>query len=488
MKNINNLIRIAFIAIALISLNGCSSADGTKNAKDALSSFLKENDEVVAFGNANLKDILTKSDYQNIPKFGKILNGEMETLETMIDFDSPMYYALQGPINKKNGPETTFGFIQIKDAEKLIEKMTKDGFDFTKVNKINFTEDGDFALGLIENMAIVISKSGDFDGEKMIIEAFKKIKGKSSGGKIDEILSQEGDVVLGINVSSLYATSDKSSSGLSVAKQKEVEELVKDSYVQTVFKFEDGAGIIESKNFFSSKLQEQMFFKSDNSAPILKQLGSGNARLGISLNLDMQKMQSFLNDYSPETVDQLGKSLGPVFQGAMMLSGKKGLAAFLDGRIGAVMIGDPGENGSMIPDFSAFVGMTKKGQDLATMAEDMDLGYGQLSLNDGGLSMSSNEELTLSSNGKSLNLPEGCKDFGKSGISLFLNLDGLDMDDFDLEGEQNILKIVKYSTFDYDENGGRLFIKAKKGQENVLKQAMDVLVNELSSEISSLGN
>ena len=43
--------------------------------------------------------------------------------------------------------------------------MTKDGFDFTKVKNINFTEDGDFALGLTESMAIVISKSGQFDGE-----------------------------------------------------------------------------------------------------------------------------------------------------------------------------------------------------------------------------------------------------------------------------------------------------------------------------------
>lgn len=486
MKNINNLFRIAFIAIVLISISACTTADGTKNAKDALSSFLNENDKVVAFGNANLKGIMTKSDYQNIPKFGKILNGEMETLEEMIDFDSPMYYALEGPI--ENGPEVTYGFLQIKDSEKLVKKMTKDGFDFTKVDDISFTEDGDFALGLIENMAIVISKPGQFDGEKMMVEAFAKIKGKSSGGKIDEILAQEGDVVLGMNVSSLYSTSDKTLSGISVAKQKEIEELVKDSYVQTVFKFEDGAGIIESKNYFSTELEELLFFKSDDSAPILAQLGSGNARLGISLNLDMQKMQDFLNDYSPEAIDELGDALGPVFQGAMMLSGKQGLAAFLDGRVGAVMIGDPGENGSMIPDFNAFVGMTKKGQDLATMAEDMDFGFGQLVLNDGGLSMSSNEKLSNAAKGKKLSLPGGCKDFGKSGISAFVNLDGLDMDEFDLEGEENILKIVKYITFDYDEKGGRLYIKAKKGQENVLKQAMDVLVKELSSEINNLGN
>ena len=122
MKNINNLLQIVSIAIVLFSLNGCSSADGTKNAKDALSSFLNNNDNVVAFGNANLKGIMTKSDYQNIPKFGKILTGEMKTLEEMIDFDSPMYYALEGPLANGTGPETTYGFLQIKDSEKLVKK------------------------------------------------------------------------------------------------------------------------------------------------------------------------------------------------------------------------------------------------------------------------------------------------------------------------------------------------------------------------------
>lgn len=488
MKNLNNLVRIAFVSAIFMLVGACSSADGTKNAKDALSAFLNDNNEVVAFGNANLKDILNKSEYASIPKFGNIINGEMETLEKIIDFDAPMCYALEGPFEDGTGPETTFGFIQIKDSKQLMDKMTKDGFDFTTIKDINFTEDGDFAMGVMENMAIVVSKAGEFDGEKIITEAFSKIKGKPSGGTIDEILDQEGDVVLGMNVSSLYSTSDKKSSGLSAAKQKEVEELVKDSYVQTVFKFENGAGIIESKNFFSDELTDKMFFKSDNSAPILAQLGSGNARLGVSLNLDMQKMQNFLSDYSPEAVEELGDILGPGFQTAMMLSGDEGLAAFLDGRVGAVMIGDPGENGSMIPDFSAFVGMTKKGQDLASMAENMDLGYGQLLLNDGGMAMSSVSESSMASNGKSLNLPDGCKDFGKSSISAFINLDGLDMDEFDLEGEQNLLKIVKYITFDYDENGGRLYVKAHKGQENVLKQAMDVLVDELSSEISNLSN
>ena len=48
------------------------------------------------------------------------------------------------------------------------------------------------------------------------------------------------------------------------------------------------------------------------------------------------------------------------------------------------------------------------------------------------------------------------------------------------------MEIVKYATFEYNEDGGRLVIKAKDGQENILKQAMGILIDELSSEIGGM--
>lgn len=486
MNNIKYFLSVAILAILIGSVTSCKSGDGTQNAKDALSSFLNGNDDVVAFGNAQLKDILGKSDYKKIPKLGNLLNGEMSTLEKMIDFDTPVYYAVEGPFDNKSNPESVYGFLQVKDSQAFTDELTKRGFDVVKKGDIQFTEDGDFALGIIENIAIFVTSKSEVESDKMIADAFKKIKGDMSGGTVDEILNQDGDVVLGMSVESLYNTSETDLSNLSKAKQEELKEMVDDSYIQTVFKFEDGAGIIESKNFFSKALTSKMFFSSDNSAPVVDKLGSGTPRLGLSVNLDMRKMQSFMNDYSPETMDELAESMGPMVQGALMFSGKDGLATLFDGQLGAVMVGDPGANGSMIPDFNAFVGMTERGKDLSALAGEMDLGFGEFSTSKDGLSLSSNPEYSSKAGGKGLNLPDGCEDFGKSSVSFFLNLDGLDMDDFDLEGEANILKIVKYITFDYDENGGRLYIKAKKGQENVLKQAMDVLIDEFSSEISKV--
>jgi hypothetical protein len=48
------------------------------------------------------------------------------------------------------------------------------------------------------------------------------------------------------------------------------------------------------------------------------------------------------------------------------------------------------------------------------------------------------------------------------------------------------MEIVEYATLEYDNNGGKLYIKAKKGQENVLKQAMDVIMEDLTEQISNM--
>ncbi|MBL1281208.1 MAG: hypothetical protein COA33_013095 [Fluviicola sp.] len=487
MNNIKNYFSILSIALLIGLVSSCKSGGGTMDSKDALSSFLNGNEDIVTFGNADLKSILGKVDYKNLPKVGGLIDGELTTLEKVIDFDSPAYYAMQGPFEKDGSPAVTYAFFQIKDGEAFETELTKRGYDVIKKGDINIAEDEYYAFGYKNNLAILVKSNNEANYNELIAEAFKKVENDESGGKIDEILDQKGDVVLGMNVQSLYNTSSTDLTKLSKEKQDELQAMVKDSYIQTVVKFEDGAAIIETKNFFSAELQSRMFFKSEKNAPILAKLGDGSPRLGLSVNLDMKKMQSLINDYSPETMKELSKSMGPIAQTTLMFAGKEGLAALFNGQLGFVMLGDPGENGAMIPDFNAYLGVTKRGNNIASLIADfIPEEFAEVSISDEGMTVNTQSEFSVKSNVKGLNLPEGAENFGQSSISFFINLDGLDLDDFDLEKGQNLAKIVKYITFDYDENGGRLYIKAKKGQENVLKQAVDVLLEEFESEIGQM--
>jgi len=474
---------IAFLSLILI-LSACSTHNGTENPKDALSAFLNEEKDIVAFGNLNVNDLLVKMDYTTIPKFGKIINGEVQDWEKIVDLKSPIYYAVQGPVNESGTPETTFAFFKILDKEGIVSKLSQDGFDFNEVGSISYTEDGEFTIGVSDKVGVVIVKNGEYDAEKLISSTFKKTKGTTSGGSVDDILENQGDLVLGMNVASLYSNAEIDFSNLDKGKRKELKELLEDAYIQTVFKFEEGAAIIETKNIFSAELADKLFFKTDENASINSYLGKGTPRMGFSINFDMKKMNELINEFSPEAISELAKTIGPQAQIALMFSGKDGLAAFLDGRIGAVLFSDFKSNNGEIPNLNAFIGLTQKGKDLGEEFSSGDMNYNgaNFSFNEEGLVINSDVSFANSSLENDLKLPKGCENFGKSALSFFVNLEGVNYDELELEGEANVLRAVQYITFDYTNEGGVLYIKAKEGQENILKQAMDVMIKEYFDE------
>lgn len=485
MKNLNTL--FSFISIILVGLVFSSCSDISRiDPKDALSSFISNNDSIVAFGTVDLKGILEKIDYENVPKIGKLLSTELATIERFIDLKSPLYYAMQGPIDLDGSPEATYAFLGVLNSDSLVAELMQRGFDVDIKNEIQYCQDGDIAIGIKENLALIVSKNSDFDTEMLITETFANVDGTISGGKVDEILSEDGDFVLGVNVHSLYTTSHTDLENLDIDKKSELEELLTNTYVQTVIKFEDGAAILETKNYFSDKLKSQLFFNSDESAPIVAKLGKGKARFGLTMNLDMKKMQAFMDAYSPETIQDLGSLMGGPAQMALMAAGDDGLAGLFNGKFGIVMLGDPDLDGALEPDFSFYMGLASRGQDLAQMAKGLiDFAMAEIRLEKDGISGYSNAAYVPDGNGKIV-LPKGCENFGKSCISAFINFEGLDYGEIDLGGGESVLGVVKYMTFDYDENGGRLYIKAIEGKENILKQAIGVLVEEFSSEITGI--
>jgi len=81
------------------------------------------------------------------------------------------------------------------------------------------------------------------------------------------------------------------------------------------------------------------------------------------------------------------------------------------------------------------------------------------------------------------------ENFGKAGINFFLNLEGLNAEDvaemFDMEELKIFLKVAKFISFEYSNDGGKLIITAKDGKENVLKQALTEIMKEFSGKMGN---
>jgi hypothetical protein len=493
MKKINLLFRISVFAVLLGTFVSCSGSSpergGDKSAKDAMSAFMAENDDIVAFGSTNLIDILNKLDYKSVPKLGKLLGTEVPVLEKLIDLASPMYYAVEGPLKKEDGtPDATYFFIQLKDADGLVDKLTENGFDFDEDKSANIRTamDGDVGIGIQGKLGVIVAKSKKYEADELMAEVFEKITGEASGGKVDEILSAKGDIVIGMNLEAIYSSANSEFKELSKEDRKRIKSMVDDSYFQTVMKFEAGAGIIETKHYFSKKMQEMMFFKTDRKATILSKLGSGSPRYGFAVNLDMKKMANFLDKYAPGSVEEMAGLMGPEAQLGLMAA-QGDLGVLTNGQLGILVFMDT-ELDDLEPQFSGYVGLGDVGKTIGkTALESFSFLMPDLnaSIDNDGFSAYTDESNAPSVG--TLSLPEGCENFGKSGVSAFFNLKGMDFDKLDLDESMNALRAVEYITADFDSDGGRIYIKAIDSKENILKQVRDVMIEDLVKKIEKLG-
>ncbi len=478
--------KIFALSVLVIVLAACGGNKDNRPMNEYLSAFLKDNKTVVAFGAIDVQTILKKSDYSTIPKFGLLVKKEIEGLEGSINVNAPIYFALEGPFAEDGTPETTYAFMEVKSADSLEANLVKRGFDIEKDGDEFYHASGDVAFGFRNNLLILITKKGEFDGKKLAAEAFDKVGGDVSGGKVDQILSAKGDFILGANIENLYGTSNTDLKDLSDEKQEALKKLVADCYVQSTLKLESGQAVLETKNLFSAEMSKRMFFNSDSNAGVVSFLGTGNPRIGFATNLDVKKMQAFLDEFSPNTMNKLAETIGGPAQLALMAGGEEALAGLFNGKIGVVMVGEPISGGSMTPDLNFYVGVHKNGKSLAENFKGfLDAGMAKVVLDDNGLAAYTNAKYVPVA-GQKLNIPAGCEGFGKKGLTAFVNFDGLDMKQFSFEGEQKLIYLIKYATYEMDNSGSKLILKAKENDSNVMKQVVDVLVKELADKIKAM--
>ncbi|MFN6013317.1 MAG: hypothetical protein ACK47F_01340 [Flavobacteriales bacterium] len=475
---------VGCILLAVVLLS-CGGNRENRALNEYVSAFLKESKTLVVFGKADINTILNKSEYKKIPKLGVVVDNELNEFKKSLNTETPIYFALEGPFMEDGTPETSYAFFEVVNEDSLVAKVTQMGFDLEKTEGFHFFQSGDVCMGVKNNLSILISKKKEFDGKKMLSEAFDKVRGDLSEGKVDDILASNGDIVMGVSVENLYGTSNTDLSSLSTEKQKSLNDMVKDSYVQTTLAFEKGATVLKTRNLFSQALMDKLFFKADPSGSIVKKLGTGNPKLALALNLDMKKLQSFLNEYSPNTLAELGESMGGPAAFVLASGGESALSQLLSGEVGVAMVGEPTVDEG-ISDFNFYVGLGSQGKLFAKEAKSfLSLGMARVDLDGKGLAAYSNAAF-LPKAGKRLSIPAECSNFGKKGITGFLYLDGVDLSSFEFEEEQKIILLIKYISFEMDENGATVYIKAKDGKENMLKQAVDVIVEELSGKISNM--
>lgn len=467
---------------ALLFLAACSSNEN-RTINEDVAAFIESNPQISVFGSIDAKTILDKAEYKSIDKFGETIDKEMKTIQSILNFDTPIYFAMNGTLDERGNPGVIYAFAEVKNKESLTSNIQKRGFDVDKGTDYNFHESGDVAFGITDKRAVFVIKEGLTDGKKLVEEAIAGLKEDTPDNKVTEILNEKADIVVGIDVEASFLGALEKLK-MDEDKKTELTEMLVGSYSKMTISFEKGAIDLKSTNYFSDGLKEWMMF-GNNSSKMLSQLGSGRPQAGIIVDFDMKKLQKFMDKYAPNAMSEIGKQGGGQAQMALAFAGEEGLAGLWTGKFGAVMMGSTDADGSFKPEFNYQVGLGKGILTLAKgMLDGMKGNVAKMSLKGNTLTAYSSELYMPGKGG--LKLPKGCENFGKKPVSGFVSFDGLDLSSMDLEEGKEFVEMLDYMIFEMDADGAHFYLKSKNNNDNILKQVVDQTLKSLKGNISDV--
>lgn len=474
-KRFLNLTFAFTLTVGFLFLQSCSGPSlEERNASEAHSSLVQSDKSIVAFGHVSVLDILNKMDYTSNSKTQVLIGGIVDQWKAGIDLSKPFYVSAAAPIAEDGSPETMHIIMDVKDAKKMDDVLAEMGYALEKEDDLKYFQDNDVTFGLIHKLLVIIIKKNEYDGKKELLATIEKMSGDLSEGKTKAIIDTKADIVTGINFERLFATSNTSLNNLSENKKKELEETIADSYLQTAIKFETGQLSIESKHLFSDKFQKRLFFKDNNGTSLTSKL-KGNPWMAGAVNVDILKIEAFLDDFAPDAMQKMTRKLPREVGFGLMALGDNPLSKLLNGQIAYSVYGQP-EVGKQ-PTFMTYIGYGKQGQIIGEFANSS-LKNPQMANNP--LTpqvVSSKSAMVLTSNGftekSSFKAPGFASNFGKNTASFYLDFKQVDWNAYELKDAQKVITTFDYLTVDANKSGSTVILKSKETNKNILKSMFD---------------
>ncbi len=483
---------IPFFLTAFLFLSACSTKGNERKALDATSALIESNKQIVAFGHVSVLGMLNKANYKAIPKVSTILGGQITTWKKAFDLDSPIYFAVEAPLAEDGTPETVFALLSVTNKDSLLDVVNEMGYSMEKEGDLNYFQENEVTFGVRNNLFIVISKKGKYDGKALIKKTFTDTEGDQSEGKTEEILSEDKDIVTGISLERIVASS-KATLKLPAAKKTELEGLIADGFIQTTIAFEEGKLSVNSTNLFSEELKDRLFFKDNSGEGLIKKLGNEKAWMGISANLDMRKAEKFLSDFAPEANQKITSQMPDGAGLILMALGDKAYSSLFNGQFGLVATGNPAAAFGSVFEFNAFLGLGSQSEGIRSLIDE------QLSffpkkgdaymMEDIAVAPRKDGVYAYTVNGKNnskLQLPEYANDFGKNTFSMFIAFDQIDIKSLELEPSQKVMELARSLVVNTNREGTTLVLTLKSNKGNILEQVAQFYVNEFNDQISNL--
>lgn len=469
------------IILLLLAVILFSCGKGTlDNAENAFGRYVATSDSIVYAGHANVGSILKKSDYKSEEKIQKMLDEVLVNIEKAVDVNQKVYFALKGSLDQDIQATV---FFNLKDAKEFSSFLKKNGnaVNSDKQSKLNFVAKNDQFIFYTDKYCVMHfgrKVGGYVAADVLAFDKMLKDASKSSNELVD-LSKVDGDIVL---VSDMYQSvvNQKDFSEVMDAKQAaKLADFYKDCFTQMIVSSEKGYLDVTTK-INGNKEFKKYFAEGSGSADVTK-LGTGNAVAGLALNMDSKKLSEFINAFMPGVLDKFLESSSKAIAAAYAL-GDKDLSKFVNGNIAVTVTGDfkKADEGVM-PEFNGYVGYGSMGGNFNGVLQDelTKKGMKTVVLNDKFAKFSTKEN---SFAGNTI-YPSYVKNFGKDAFTLFIDVQGLGLENMgEMMAELNAVKYI-YASGDFNKSNFRIYMRDNK--TNFLKTALLTGIKMFEAQMSA---
>lgn len=488
-KNIFFLIPV----VVTLILTSCGKDEDKINVKSAVASFATSHQNVIGYGYIHIKQMLDKSKLAELKGIGNGIADIFTSLESGVDLDNGVHYALTGPLDRNGMPDKVFAFFSVENKDSLKVQLEEEmGYLFEEEDGLMMYDDMSTAIGFNDELAIVVMTQFGEDPKSELKTAFIKSKNKDQNPKIVEILNLETDILLGANLINLYNTSNTSLNSLPEKRKKEIIKMLEDSHYSTTIDFNNGNITTElNTDRVSDALKEEYFFESDFESDIFEKLGPGTPLIAFSAAIDIEKMEELIVLVQPEGQETPIKYLG---------LGDQKVGDIIDGEFGFALNSAPDmSQAASIPAFNFYASVGENYQFLKDLAnvyseeeviEDLDDGFYRYQ--ETSIAHLSEESIILQSNTSEkenfktgrLNNLRGENNFGEKPLALFIDVAALNKAEMsEMAGDAELLlKLTDYITVEADNKGMKMVIQFTNKKDNVLNQILNTFRNDLKEQ------
>lgn len=471
---------IIYSLLVLFVLASCGNNEN-RSIQEDVAAFIDQHENVNQFGSIQIKSILEKAEYKSIKNLGSTVSKEWETIEKVLNMDSPIYFAMVTPEDIKKPYATFYAFAEVKNRKKIVGDIKKHGYAVKTGKEFDFYEGDEFALGINDRRVVFIAQMDLKDGKKQVEEAFESLLEDCPENKVLEILNTKADIVLGADLEASMVGSAKMLK-YDENQIEKIQELSADCYTEMQINFEKGQMVMDMKNHLSDAMKNEMPLEKDAKA-ILDQIGYGEPTGGLLMNINMKKAQKFMDNYFPNLLDKFGELAGSEVQFGLAMLGKDGIAGYFSGKLGGLMYAKKNENSLMEPSFNFLVGLGKTAAPLADMyLSGVKEKMASISKKGNTVVGFSSKE-NMKSAGK-IKLPSSCAGFGKKPIGMFFKFKGINPNQFGMYNGTEVFNTLDYFYFEFGVDGGKAILKSNNANENILKTLVKATESEVEKQNS----